>query len=414
MPSTQRQPYWIEEREVEPRWSIWISGLVNLTVLVAAVFLVWWVIFSNEGIFQLYTPLLGFSLVIWTLLIILWQAELFDFWPFRRSFMRSAHPLAKGSLFTAITIAMYLFLIFGVVYFLIGKYGITYFSWGSLMEYGDLGQDPSTARETTSWAMLCLSIPFFLISVWFMRGVKNDLFHELKEPKFGLANWLFVAVLAIPAYVIFFHPHLGAMFYPKQIYTAVPTWWQSISQTNSAEYTVGIFFCSVIGVFYTEHLWDGWPLHYIKKQPWRFIVFALGSLILGYLIFRIQLFIFDWLWNEAYIGGQNKASFGWRYSHTVTMANFVLVIALIQNLFFGAAYEKLQKVPRCILKTAVAILLGLAFAWGYYTWGPTLLGVTKGVSHPSENASAFLIMVINLLMIQDLFMDRWPGYQLKR
>lgn len=414
MSSSPKEGFWLEERQLEPRWALAASGFVNLAVWIAAVFIVWWVVFSNEGIFKLYTPLLGFSLVIWTLLVILWQAELFDFWPFSRRFLQTAHPLAKGAVFTAITIAVYLVLIFGIVFFIIGKLGITYFNWNSLMEFGELGQDMTSVRENTSWAMLCLSIPFFIVSVWFMRGVGKDLFHELKQPKFGLANWLFVTVISIPLYVIFFHPHLGSMFHPQQVYTAVPPWWQAIAHTNSAEYTLGILFCSVIGVFYTLHLWDGWPLHLVKRQPWRFIYFAVGSLVIGYLIFRIQLWIFDWLWYEAYVGGQNTASFGWRYSHTVTMANFVLVIALVQNLFFGGFYEKMHGVLRSLIKTVVAIVLGLGFAWGYYSWGPLLLGVTEGVSHPSENASAFLIMTINILMIQDLFMDRWPGYRLKK
>jgi hypothetical protein len=170
----------------------------------------------------------------------------------------------------------------------------------------------------------------------------------------------------------------------------------------------------VVGIFYAFHLWDGWPYTPVQKQPWRFLFFAVVSLIIGYVIFRVQLFIFDYLWYEAYIGGQNEANFGWRYSHTVTMANFVLVIALIQNVFFGQAYEKMNAVVRSIIKTIVAVVVGLLFAWAYYAWGPALLGVCEGVSHPSENAAAFLIMVINLIMIQDYFMDRWPGYRLKK
>ena len=72
---------WIATRELIPRWPVAISGLANLVALMIAVFAIWWIFFSNTGVFKLYTPLLGFSLVIWTLLIILWQAELFDFWP---------------------------------------------------------------------------------------------------------------------------------------------------------------------------------------------------------------------------------------------------------------------------------------------------------------------------------------------
>ncbi len=414
MSNNQTNENWLERRRLEPRWSVGISGLMNLIFLSAAVFAVWWVVFSNAGIFKLYTPLLGFSLVIWTLLILLWQSELFDFWPLSKSFLEKGNPLAKGVTLTGMLVVIYLVLVIGIIFFVMGKLGITYFNWNSLAEYGEFGQDPTSARETASWAMLSLSVPFFLISVWFMFGIGKDLFPELKQPKRGFAMWSIAAVFSIYLYFIFFHPHLGSMFYPKQVYTAVPPWWESFAQTNSAEYSLGILFCSVVGVFYVFHLWDGWPYTMIQKQPWRFIFFAAFSLIIGYAIFRIQLSIFDYLWYEAYVGGQNEANFGWRYSHTVTMANFVLVVALVQNIFFGQAYDSLNRIVRSITKTVVALVGGLAFAWAYYAWGPTLLGVCEGVSHPSENAAAFLIMVINLIMIQDYFMDRWPGYRLKK
>ncbi|MBU2647897.1 hypothetical protein KKI24_24535 [bacterium] len=414
MSANQSQENWLTQRQLEPRWPIAVSGIVNLIVLIVAVAVVWWVFFSNGGIFKLYTPLLGFSLVIWTLLILLWQSELFDFWPLSRTFLKNGNPLVKGGLLTALMIAIYLVLVIGVVFLLVGKLGVTYFNWNSLVKYGEFGQDATSTRETASWAMLSLSVPFFLFSIWFMFGIGKDLFPELKQPKQGIAMWGIIAVFGILVYTIFFHPHIGSMFYPKQIYAAVPPWWERIAQTNSAEYSLGILFVTVVGIFLVFHLWDGWPYNRVQKQPWRFIFFAVVSLIIGYIIFRIQLYVFDTLWDEAYIGGQNEANFGWRYSHTVTMANFVLVIALIQNTFFGKLFEGMSGIVRGVIKTIVALVVGLLFASAYYAWGPDLLGVCSGVSHPSENAAAFLIMVINLIMIQDYFMDCWPGYRLKR
>jgi amino acid transporter, AAT family len=412
MGEKQSRLNWLAERQLSPRWSVGISGLINLMVLVIAVAVIWWVFFSNAGLFKLYTPLLGFSLVIWTLLILLWQSELFDFWPLKRSFLKTGSPLLKGGLLTGFMIGIYLVLVIGVVFLIIGKLGVTYFNWNSLIRYGEFGQDATSTRETASWAMLSLSVPFFILSVWYMFGIGNDLFPELDQPKRGIAGWFIIGLLGVLVYTIFFHPHLGSMFYPRQIYTAVSPWWESIAQTNSAEYSLGILFVSVIGVFLAFHLWDGWPFNAVQRQPWRFFYFAVVSLVLGYLIFRIQLFIFDYLWYEAYIGGQNEANFGWRYSHTVTMANFVLVIALIQNTYFGLFFEGMNRLLRGLVKTIIAIVGGLLFAWAYYSWGPVLLGVCEGVSHPSENAAAFLILVINLIMIQDYFMDRWPGYRL--
>jgi len=405
---------WIATRELVPRWSVGISGLVNLIVLIIATFVIWWVLFSNGGPVKLYSPLLGFSLVIWILLIVLWQIELFDYWPLKRDFLNKAHPLVKGGLLTAITIVSYLILVFGVLYFIIGRFGITYFNWPYLHKVGKLGTDILTTREITSWAMLCMSVPFFLISVWVMIGLGKDLFPELSQPRLGIANWLLISTISVPLFFIFFHPHLGTMFYPAQIYAAAPPWWMKFAQTNSAEYSLGYLFCTVIAIFYTIHLWDGRPWNLVKSQPWRTIVFIVGSLILGIILVKIELYVMDYWWDEAYIGGQNEMNFGWRYSHTVTVSNFILVPAIIVNLFFGQAFSKMKLILRGVIKSVIALVAGLLFGLAFYAWGPVLLGVCEGVSHPSENASAFLILIIGLIMIQDSFMDGWPGYRLKK
>jgi len=405
---------WIATRELIPRWSVGISGLANLIVLMIATLAIWWVFFANAGPCKLYTPLLGFSLVIWTLLIMLWQIELFNFWPLKRDFLNNAHPLIKGGLLTSITIIFYLVFVFGIFYFIIGRYGITYFNWSYLNKVGKLGTDILTTREITSWAMLCMSVPFFLISVWVMSGIGKDIFPELSQPRLGMANWLLIATVSVPIFFIFFHPHIGSMFYPAQIYTAVPPWWKNLAHTNSAEYSLGYFFCTVVAIFYTIHLWEGRPWNLAKSQPWRFLFLVVGSLILGAILFKIELYGMDYLWDEAYIGGQNEANFGWRYSHTVTIANFILVPAIILNFFFSQAFSKMGLILRGIIKSVIALVAGLLFAWAYYAWAPVLLGVCAGVSHPSENAAAFLLLVVNLLIIQDNFMDGWPGYRLKK
>ena len=405
-------PDWIETRTLEARWPAAVSGLINLVVLFIATLIVWWVCFSNAGIFKLYTPLLGFSLVLWTLLIILWQVQLFDFWPLRRNFLVSTHPLLKGIVLSAMTIATYLALIIGVVFFLIGKFGITYFNWHSLMQYGELGQDALSTRETASWALLSLSVPFFIISVFMLLGIGKDLFSPLVQPRMGIANLSLITTISIPLFFLFFHPHLGSMFYPAQVYTAVPPWWQSLAMTNSAEYSLGVLFCTVLGIFYTIHLWDGRPWNLIDKQPWKFIVLVVGGLCLGLLIFYVQLYMMNYFWDEAYIGGQNESNFGWRYSHTVTMGNFFVVPAMILNFFFGRVFEGLTLLAKGLIKTGITLAAGLLFAWAYYMWAPVILGVVPGISHPSENASAFLLLIMNLVLIQFYFMDGWPGYRL--
>ncbi len=384
---------------------------MNLLVLAVITILVWWLFFSNAGFFKLYTPLLGFSLVIWILLIILWQTEYFDYWPFSSRYLAAAHPLQKGVVLTGTTILLYLILVFGVLFFIIGKYGITYFNWNSLTKYGELGQDVMSTRENTSWAFICLSVPFLWITTVLMVGVGKSIWPKDPQPGQGLANWLLMTVISIPLFLVFFHPHIGSMFYPAQVYTAVPPWWKQIAQTNSAEYGLGILFCTVIVIFITLQLWEGRPWNLVTKQPWKVLFVLLGGLVLGFIVFRIQLYIMDYFWDEAYIGGQNESNFGWRYSHTVTMGNFILVPAIILKTYFDPLFSKMTLWLKGIVTTVIAVVAGLVFAAGYYAWAPALLGVCAGVSHPSENPSAFLVLIIVLLNIHDYFFDRWPGYR---
>ena len=166
---------WLTLRNMVPRWGIWTSGLVNLLVLAISAIALWWVFFSNSGIFKLYTPLLGFSLVIWMLLIIMWQTEFFNYWPFSNQFLASSHPLKKGGILTGTTLLLYLVLIIGILFFIIGQYGVTYFNWHSLTKYGKLGQDVMSTRETTSWSFICLSVPFLWITTILIVGVGKDI-----------------------------------------------------------------------------------------------------------------------------------------------------------------------------------------------------------------------------------------------
>jgi len=194
----------------------------------------------------------------------------------------------------------------------------------------------------------------------------------------------------------------------------VPPWWKAIAQTNSAEFNMGWIFCIVVVTFYTIHLWSGRPWSLVDKQPWRFLFVLAGSFILGVAMFKLELGIMNYFWDEAYVGGQNEANFGWRYGHTTTMATFILVPAIMLNYLFSKAFERMGPVARGSLLSLISVGIGLLFAWAYYQAAPLLLGVNRGVSHPSENPTVFLLLVINLLVIQYNFFDGWPGYRLKK
>ena len=94
--SGQQQIPYLEERKLIKRWSGPWPMLANMafTLLIFAV--TWWVFQDPRGIMRFYTPYVGYNYCRWWLIILIWMAYIFDFWPFRRDWVRSAHPLQKG------------------------------------------------------------------------------------------------------------------------------------------------------------------------------------------------------------------------------------------------------------------------------------------------------------------------------
>jgi len=134
---------------------------------------------------------------------------------------------------------------------------------------------------------------------------------------------------------------------------------------------------------------------------------------MGFLLFKSQLLIMDYIWGEAYLGGQLEWSFGWRYHQTTNFANFVLVPAIMLNFYFRPTFARMGLLLGGTVKSLIAVVAGLLFAWAYYAWAPTILGVSRGITHPSEIPAVFLVLLISLLVIQHHYMDGWPGFRLK-
>ena len=54
---------------------------------------------------RFYTPYVGYNYCRWWLIILIWMAYIFDFWPFRRELAgRSAHPLQKGLVLALVSV----------------------------------------------------------------------------------------------------------------------------------------------------------------------------------------------------------------------------------------------------------------------------------------------------------------------
>ena len=66
----------------------------------------WWIFQDPRGIMRFYTPYVGYNYCRWWLIILIWMAYIFDFWPFKRGWVRNAHPLQKGIVLSLVSVGV--------------------------------------------------------------------------------------------------------------------------------------------------------------------------------------------------------------------------------------------------------------------------------------------------------------------
>ena len=91
-----------------------LGGLLSLALLILISEVVWYGLFSPAGPVSLYTPNVGLSLVITILMVIHWGTDVFDFWPFSRSFISETNPLAKGFILLLVYVGVAAVMMFGI------------------------------------------------------------------------------------------------------------------------------------------------------------------------------------------------------------------------------------------------------------------------------------------------------------
>ncbi len=68
----------------------------------------------------------------WWLIMMIWMVYIFNFWPFKRKWLETTHPLVKGTILTGVSVVILIALIKGFFEYLLGNYGLAYFNRNSL------------------------------------------------------------------------------------------------------------------------------------------------------------------------------------------------------------------------------------------------------------------------------------------
>ena len=85
---TNPLPY-LEQRKLVKRWSGPIAPIANLIFTLILFAITWWIFQDPRGVMRFYTPYVGYNYCRWWLIILIWMAYIFDFWPFKRKDRKS-------------------------------------------------------------------------------------------------------------------------------------------------------------------------------------------------------------------------------------------------------------------------------------------------------------------------------------
>ncbi len=132
----------------------------------AVFYVTWWIFQDPRGWMRMYTPYVGYMYTRWWLIMLIWMVYIFNYWPFKRSWLETTHPLIKGAVLTAISVVILYVLIKGFFETLLGNFGMAYFNPGQLMKLP--GVTEFFAIEYA--ALACLM--FAAIASWFMGPKK--------------------------------------------------------------------------------------------------------------------------------------------------------------------------------------------------------------------------------------------------
>ena len=101
-------------------------GLINLVVVCAIVWFLWYIFMNPNTVMKLYTPMYGFALLVVLLSSIVMLVNVADYYPIKPP-LPGENPVAKGVLLTVVAVAM-MFLIHYVIFWnFLGRFGIAYF-----------------------------------------------------------------------------------------------------------------------------------------------------------------------------------------------------------------------------------------------------------------------------------------------
>lgn len=405
-----QMPY-LEERKLCKRWSGPIPALVNLSLSLVVFAVTWWIFQDPRGIMRLYTPYVGYNYCRWLLIILIWMAYIFDFWPFKRNWVRTAHPLQKGLILSLVAIAIMLLVIKGFFEIILGNLSMAYFSPEQLMKLQGITE--FYAVEYAAQACMMFAVIASWLSPAWLVALEGAPWSNLEQPVRGFSIWLATFFLAFLVYFMTMHLHMGILYYPWQYFTSIaPPYWEEFANTVSGNFHVAWIMCCTVVVWFMEGIWERYPFRLIRTAWIRRLSIFVGIVLIAWALCLFFWYVQELAWGESIRGHRRDAAPDWRWLHVGETAIFFLVPALFLQFYCGNWPNKFSTPVNMLIRTLIVIIGGITIYSLYYKTAHLFLGTQKGFSHPQQFPMIPMIWLINIWLINHWFMDNWPGWKM--
>ncbi|MDR1708163.1 MAG: hypothetical protein LBS70_00375 [Candidatus Accumulibacter sp.] len=406
------QVSYLEERKLVKRWPGPVPALVNLAFTLAIFAVTWWVFQDPRGIMRLYTPYVGYNYCRWLLIILIWMAYIFDFWPFKRDWVKKAHPVQKGVILGLVAVGIMLLVIKGFFEGAMGNLSMAYFSPEQLQKLPGITE--FYAVEYAAQACMMVAVIASWISPAWIVALEGEPWAGMAQPVRGLSIWLGTLLFVLLIYLMTMHLHMGILYYPWQYFTSIaPPYWEQFANTVSGNFHVAWIMCCTVVVWFVEGIWERYPFVLIKNDWARRIALFVGIVAIAWALCLFFWYAQELTWGESIRGHRRDAAPDWRWLHVGELAIFFLTPALFLQFYCGNWPTKFSTPVNLVVRTGIVIAGGLVIYALYYKYAHLFLGTQKGYSHPQQFPMIPMIWLINIWLINHWFMDNWPGWKMQ-
>jgi AAT family amino acid transporter len=393
---------------VETEKFSYIKGIVALLVMIAVNYILWRIFFApSNGIFKLFTPMYGLALVVTFFFVLITLSDTFYINAMKNS-------LVKGLSLLILICALFYVLFYVFFWNFLGKFGIAYFSPHALIAAGGTGAEIWNMRENSSMAILYLMTSLIFVTTAWNVGFGSWPWNQNGTITQGVSKFFAISFFGVILYSVLFHPHITALFVPKQVYVGVNPWWENVAMTSSAFYHLGWIFAAIFVFLLTEITFEGWPWRLLKTEGQGNLASGLTAIVIsvavGLGLMYLMEVIMNYFWYEPFTGGNYTDDPRFRHLHVAEASSFFILVLLILKTYFNNLGSRMNPVLNYLLRFVLVLGGGMLFWWFYYseTIGPLYVNRVPGIGNVDATSLCWTIMSISIVLVHEKLFDALP------